>query len=153
VCAGLSAKGAVSQTLSSMDCPPITTHCGQLWLIWRKMSVAKRPNAPSTHVAPPPLHSSLQSTTPSRGLTPNGFDHLTPPNHSHALAAPHFVPHNTSHGNARFTTKHALTTPFTHMGAPSHTPPSITPTHTNSSRSYKTAVPHRVLLISAPQWK
>jgi hypothetical protein len=136
-----------------MACPPITTHSGLRPLTWRKTQGGRKPNAPFTHTAPPPPHSSSQWTTPSRGLTPNGFDLQTHPKHSHAPVVPPSALHNTSRGNAHCSIKHALTTQSTHMGAQSLTPPSITPTHTNYSRSFETVVLHRVLLILAPQRK
>jgi hypothetical protein len=142
-----------THTSSSMARPPITTHFGQLRLTWRKMSVVKRPNAHSIPEKLLPPHSNWQSTTPSRAPMPSDSDHRTHPKHSHAPAAPPSVPHNTSRGNARCSTKHGSTTQSTHMGALSHTPPFTTPTPTNSCPFLGTAVLHRVLLILAPQQK
>jgi hypothetical protein len=99
---------------------------------WRKMSEAKRPNAPSTPDEPPPPPSNWQLTTHSQGLTHNASDQRTHPKHSHALAALPSAPHNISHENARCSIKHGLTTLSTLMGAPLLTPPFTTPTHTNS---------------------
>jgi hypothetical protein len=138
---------------SWMARPPITTHFGLRLSTWRKTQGERKPNIPSTPAAPPPPHSNSQWTTPSLGLTPNAFALRTHLKHSHAPVAPPSVLHNTSHGNARYSIKPALITQFTHMGARSPIPPSITPTHTNYYLFSKIAVLHRVLLTLAPQRK
>jgi hypothetical protein len=140
--------------MSSWKHRPLTiTPYGQQQLIWRKMHEARKQNAHSTPIEPRPLHSNLQSTTPSQGLTPNASARWTHPKHSHALVAPISAHHNTSPGNAHSITKHVLTMQFTPMGIPYLTPPFTTPIPTNSSPSSEIAVLCRVLLTSDPQWK
>jgi hypothetical protein len=131
----------------------ITTHSGQLQQPWRKMCMAKRQNTHATPTGPHPLHSNLQLTMHSWVLMPKGFDLQTPPRPSHAHAVPPSAPHNTSPGSAHYSFSPVPTTPFTLMGALSHTPPSTTHTHTNSFPSSETAMPHCILLSLAPQGK